>query len=101
VQAWLPRNIVFANKDAWAALDEATQQAVTDCAATAAADGEAKAKELTNFYLEELGKNGMKVEAPGDTLKAELEGFGEIMTNEWLEEAGDSGKAIVDAYKSM
>jgi TRAP-type C4-dicarboxylate transport system substrate-binding protein len=101
VQAWLPRNIVFANKDAWDGLDEATQKVVMDCAATAAADGEAKAKELTSFYLEELANNGMKVEAPGETLKSELEGFGEIMTNEWLESAGDGGKAIVDAYKSM
>jgi TRAP-type C4-dicarboxylate transport system substrate-binding protein len=101
VQAWLPRNIVFANKDAWDGLDEATQKIVMDCAATAAADGEAKAKELTSFYLEELANNGMKVEAPGETLKSELEGFGETMTNEWLESAGDGGRAIVDAYKSM
>ncbi len=101
VQAWLPRNIVFANKDSWAGLDEATQKVVMDCAATAAADGEAKAKELTNFYLEELAKNGMKVEPPSDSLRGELEGFGETMTNEWLEQAGDGGKAVIDSYKAM
>ncbi len=32
VQAWLPRNIVFANKDSWNGLDEATQKVVMDCA---------------------------------------------------------------------
>ena len=28
VQAWLPRNLVFVNKDAWDALDDATRQAI-------------------------------------------------------------------------
>ena len=61
VQAWLPRNVVFANKDAWNGLDEATQKVVTDCADQAAKDGEAKAKELTDFYLKDCAKHGMKV----------------------------------------
>ena len=98
VQAWLPRNTVFANKDAFAALDEASQKAVMDCGTKAAADGLAKAKELTSFYLKGLAEGGMTVTPPGDGLKEELKGFGEIMTKEWLESAGDDGKAIMDAY---
>ena len=101
VQAWLPRNIVFANKDAWGSLDDATKKTVTDCAATAAADGLAKAKELTNFYLEKLAENGMKVSPPSDQLKSDFEGFGAVMTDDWLKSAGDEGKGVVDAYKSM
>lgn len=98
VQAWLPRNTVFVNKDAYNALDAATQKVVMDCGAKAAADGLAKAKELTDFYLKGLAEGGMKVQPPGDALKAELTEFGKTMTGEWLEAAGDDGKAIMDAY---
>lgn len=98
VQAWLPRNSVVANKDAYNALDGASQKAIMDCGAKAAADGLAKAKELTSFYLKGLEEGGMTVTPPGDALKEELKGFGETMTKEWLESAGADGKAIMDAY---
>lgn len=101
VQAWLPRNVVFANKDAWNALDSTAQGAVIDCGAEAGKRGLAKAIELTDFYLKGLAENGMKVEAPGDQLKSDLEGFGQTMTKEWLESAGAEGQAIVDAFKKM
>ena len=101
VQAWLPRNVVFVNKDAWDGLDAKAQGAIADCGAEAAARGLAKAKELTDFYLKGLAENGMTVAPPSDQLKSDLKGFGETMTNEWLENAGDEGKAIIDAYSSM
>lgn len=100
VQAWLPRNIVFANKDAFDALDDATRKVVTDCGDKAAANGLAKAKELSDVYLKQLADNGMKVSPPGDKLKEELKGFGETMTKEWLDKAGDEGKKIIDAYRA-
>lgn len=98
VQAWLPRNTVFVNKDAYNTLDDAAKSALKECGDKAAADGLAKAKELTNFYLDGLKEGGMTIANPGDSLKAELKAFGETMTNEWLESAGDNGKAIIDAY---
>lgn len=101
VQAWLPRNTVFVNKDAWDGLSDANRTAITECGAKAEADGLAKAKELTQFYLDGLAENGMIVAAPGDALKAELQEFGEIMTQEWLDSAGEAGKAAVEAYKAM
>ncbi|MEM1399076.1 MAG: TRAP transporter substrate-binding protein [Pseudomonadota bacterium] len=98
VQAWLPRNTVFVNKESYDALGDEAKAAIMDCGAQAAADGLAKAKELTSFYLEGLAEGGMTIAEPGDTLKAELGEFGKIMADEWLEAAGDSGKAIIDAY---
>lgn len=100
-QAWLPRNVVFANKDAWDALDAKAQGAILDCGAEATARGLAKAKELTDFYLKGLAENGMTVQAPNEGLKSELKAFGDTMTEEWLENAGEDGKAIIDAFKSM
>lgn len=100
VQAWLPRNVIFVNKDSFDALDDAAKKAVMDCGAEAAKRGEDTAKDLTAKYLKTLAENGMKVEAPSEQLKSDLEGFGAIMTDEWLANAGDKGKAIIDAYKA-
>ncbi|MCB2103925.1 MAG: C4-dicarboxylate ABC transporter substrate-binding protein, partial [Rhodobacteraceae bacterium] len=101
VQAWLPRNTVFANKDAFDALDAAAQAAVMDCGAEAGARGEARAQELTAGYLKTLADNGMKVEAPSDQLRSDLAAFGATMVDEWVASAGDTGKAIVEAYKAQ
>jgi TRAP-type C4-dicarboxylate transport system substrate-binding protein len=101
VQAWLPRNSIFVNKDSFNALDDATKATIMDCGAKAAADGEAKAQSLTAEYLKTLAENGMQVQGPSDQLKSDLQGFGATMTEEWLESAGDKGKAIVDAYRAM
>ncbi|MCQ2006040.1 TRAP transporter substrate-binding protein [Rhizobium sp. NRK18] len=100
VQAWLPRNVVFVNKGSFDGLDDAGKKAVMDCGAEAAKRGEDTAKDLTAKYLKTLAENGMAVAGPGDQLKSDLEGFGATMTDEWLKNAGDKGKAIIDAYKA-
>ncbi|MGH1361202.1 MAG: TRAP transporter substrate-binding protein [Burkholderiaceae bacterium] len=101
VQAWLPRNTVMVNKEAYNALDAGSQKAIMTCGDKAAASGLAKAKELTDFYLKGLTKGGMKVLEPGAGLKQELGDFGKTMSAEWLKEAGDDGKAIMDAFQKM
>ncbi|MEM7021083.1 MAG: TRAP transporter substrate-binding protein [Pseudomonadota bacterium] len=101
VNAWLPRNYVFVNKASWDELDESTQSVLKECGAAAEEAGTAKSIELNDWYKEQLMANGMTVQPAGDTLRADLESIGETMTNEWLESTGESGKAIVDSYKSM
>lgn len=101
VQAWLPRNTVFVNKDAYNGLDDAGKAALMDCGAKAAAAGEARAKELTDQYLKTLAENGMTVSAPSDALKDGLKAFGATMTDEWIAAAGDAGKAVIDAYTAQ
>ncbi len=100
VDAWLPRNTVFVNKDAWNGLTPEQQTAMRDCAAKASEEGLTKSKELTEFYLNGLRDGGMTVAPPGDQLRADLEMIGETMTDEWLAATGDQGKAIVDAFKA-
>jgi TRAP-type C4-dicarboxylate transport system substrate-binding protein len=99
VQAWLPRNTVFANKATFDKLDAATQKVFRTCADKAAVDGAKKAEDLTAGYLETLKKNGMKVQGPSPALKADLVKIGQTMTDEWLATAGADGKAIIDAFK--
>jgi TRAP-type C4-dicarboxylate transport system substrate-binding protein len=101
VAAWLPRNTVFVNKDAWQGLDEATQQVLRDCAAQAGQAGTAESARLNDWYKEQLAANGMSVQPPGEKLRAALEKIGATMTDEWLAATGEAGKKIIDAYKAM
>jgi TRAP-type C4-dicarboxylate transport system substrate-binding protein len=101
VAAWLPRNMVFVNKDAWESLDETTQQVLEDCAEEAGEAGTAESARLNDWYKEQLAANGMTIEQAGDQLRADLEKIGQTMTDEWLAASGEAGKAILDAYKSM
>lgn len=101
VQAWLPRNTIFVNKDSFNALDDAVKTAVMDCGTKASAAGEARARELTAAYLKTLADNGMIVAEPSNELKEGLKGFGSTMTTEWIAAAGDTGKSLVDAYMAQ
>lgn len=101
VDAWLPRNTVFANKDAWEGLSEEQQAAMKSCASDAMAAGLQKSKDLTDFYLNGLKEGGMTVGPAGDQLRSDLMAIGETMTSEWLAAAGDKGASIVDAFKAQ
>jgi TRAP-type C4-dicarboxylate transport system substrate-binding protein len=101
VQAWLPKNMVVVNIEAWNALDGKTQGIVVDAAAAAEKAGWAKAEELSDWYKEQLAGNGMVVEGPSDKLRADFMKIGDTMSKEWLDRAGADGKAVIDAYKKM
>lgn len=98
VNAWLPRNYVMANLEAWNGLDAGTQNVINGCAILAEYAGDWRSIQYTEFTLKELAANGMTVGPAGDALVGELKEFGVIMTNEWLESTGDAGKALVDAF---
>jgi len=98
-QAWLPKNIIFANKKAFDALDKATRDAVLKAAAAAETRGWKVSEEKTAWYLGELKKNGMNVSPPSAQLKADFHKIGETIAQEWLKSAGPDGKAIIDAFK--
>ncbi|MFP4126128.1 MAG: TRAP transporter substrate-binding protein [Alphaproteobacteria bacterium] len=100
VNAWLPRNYVFANLDAWNGLDEATQNVFEACADLAAYAGYWRARQYTDFTTGQLAENGMTVAPPSDELEAELQEIGRTMTEEWLAEAGDESAAIIEEFRS-
>src|SRR5438034_5853150 len=100
-QAWLPKNIVFVNEKAFAALDKAAQDAVLKAATEAESRGWKLSEEKTKWYLEQLAKNGMTVAPPSSAFAGDLKKIGETMTADWIKQAGSDGQAIVDAYKKM
>lgn len=98
VQAWLPRNYVFANKKVFDALPNAIKNCLKSSALLAGTTGTARSEQLTGWYLSKLRENGMKVQEPSAKLKNELSGFGQIMTNEWLKQAGKVGTTIINKF---
>ena len=100
VDAWMPRNHVFVNKDIWEGVSEPNSNAIRGCASLAAFAGHARAQQYTDFTLKGLEQGGMKVQPAGDQLKSDLEGVGQTMVDEWTKAAGEEGQAIIDAYKS-
>lgn len=101
VDAWLPRNYVMVNKDAWNEAGEANQNVLRGCAKLAEYAGNWRSKEYTGFTVNGLRDGGMTVAPPSDGLRAELQEIGKTMSDEWMEAAGGDGKAIVDAFNAM
>lgn len=99
VKVWLPRNYVFVNKQAWNSLDENTRNIVKGLALMAEKAGAARSEQLAGWYIEQLQKNGMTVQPAGEKLAADFGQIGDTMTAEWLQQAGESGQAILDAYR--
>ncbi|MBO9451062.1 TRAP transporter substrate-binding protein [Tropicibacter sp. R16_0] len=100
VDAWLPRNYVMVNSEVWADTADAHKNVIKGCAELAEYAGNWRAKEYTGFTLQGLRDGGMTVGPASDQMVGELKEIGVTMTNEWLEAAGDEGKAIVDAFKA-
>jgi TRAP-type C4-dicarboxylate transport system substrate-binding protein len=99
VQAWLPKNAVIVNKKAFDALDKPTQDALLKAAADAEARGWAASEKVNTDTLATLKANGMTVEPPSASLKADLQKVGATMLQEWLSKAGPEGQQLIDAYR--
>ncbi|MEL6920533.1 MAG: TRAP transporter substrate-binding protein [Pseudomonadota bacterium] len=100
-QAWLPKNMVVVNKQAFDALPEDQQSALLAAAAEAETRGWDMSASETAAKIAVLTENGMTVSQPSEALKSQLLEIGSTMVAEWLETAGDEGKAIVDAYRTQ
>jgi len=97
-QAWLPKNFIVVSKRAWGSLDADTQKALMDAAAKAEARGWKMSEESNNSAKKQLADNGMSVAAPSDALAAGFKDIGKTMSDEWAKDAGDEGKAVLDAF---
>lgn len=99
-QAWLPKNMVFVNKGAFDALSDDEKAAVLAAAETAEKRGWEASKVETKTQTQVLADNGITVVQPSSQLIEELAAIGETMAAEWQAEAGDTGAAILEAYKN-
>jgi TRAP-type C4-dicarboxylate transport system substrate-binding protein len=98
-QGWIPKNVTFVNKAAFAGLPKEQQDAILKLAKAAEDRGWKIAPEKATWYNEQLAKNGMKVLPPGAALKDGLKKIGDQLTEDWLKKASDEGKAVVATYR--
>lgn len=101
IQAWLPKNMVVVNLEAFNQLDDYSKGALIGAARMAEKAGWRRAEILSEWYSGQLRANGMQVLDPSPDLDAGFRKIGEAMLGEWLERAGPAGKAVIDAYKRM
>ena len=100
-QAWLPKNAVIVNQQAFGALDKATQDAVVKAAGDAEVRGWKASEEKNGWYIDQLKQKGMAIVKPSPQLTADLKKVGDTMLQEWLKKAGPDGQAAVDAFRKM
>jgi TRAP-type C4-dicarboxylate transport system substrate-binding protein len=93
-QAWLPKNIVFVNTDAFEGLPEEEREALLAAAEEAETRGWEMSREETAEKIAALEEGGMTIMQPSDALAERLQEIGETMTAEWEETAGDTGRAV-------
>lgn len=99
VKAWMPRNHVIVNKVVWDSLSDKLKVSIKDCAGKAEIAGLEKSRDANKKALMALTQNGMKVLPPSDQLAGELKKIGEVMTNDWMAKAGESGTAVISAFR--
>ena len=100
-QAWLPKNAIIVNRNAFDALDKPTQAAVLKAAADAETRGWKLSEEKTGWYVDQLKQKGMTIAKPSEQLAADLRKVGNFMLAEWQRKAGDAGKKVIDQFRGM
>lgn len=98
-QAWLPRNIVFVNKEAFGKLSAAEQKAVLDAAAVAETRGWKASEEEMMIKTKALKDAGIIVLPPTPELKAGFAKIGETIAKEWETSAGADGAAMLATFR--
>ena len=98
-QAWLPRNIVFVNKEAFDKLTAAEKKAVTDAAKVAEDRGWKASIEEMTIKTAALKAAGIIVLPPTPALKSGFAKVGDTIAAEWEKSAGADGAAMLAAFR--
>ncbi len=99
-QLWLPKNMVIVNTRVFEGLPESVQQAIESAAAEAEKRGWDASKAETDAKIAIMRENGIEVSEPSEVLVKRLQEVGATMEQEWLERAGEDGKALIEAYRA-
>jgi TRAP-type C4-dicarboxylate transport system substrate-binding protein len=97
-QAWVPRNMVFANKAAFDRLSSAEQRALIEAAKMAEERGWKLSVEEMTIKTKALKDAGIVVLAPSPQLATGLAKIGATIAKEWVASAGPDGEALLAAY---
>ncbi|HJV60560.1 MAG TPA: TRAP transporter substrate-binding protein [Albitalea sp.] len=98
VNAWFPKNLVFANAKAVAALEPAERDALLRAAAAAETRGWAASEAAAASSVDELRRNGVKIERVPPEFGRELKRMGERFSLEWIHQVGPEANEIFVPY---
>jgi len=100
INAWFPKNAVFASEAALQALPAPAREALRAGAPQAEARGWAASRQAARDSVDELRRHGVKVELPAPPLALHLRRLGERFALEWIREVGPQANAIFIPYHS-
>ncbi len=98
INAWFPKNIVYVNAKAFAALPAPAQKAVLEAAAQAELRGWQMSQKAAIDATEELRANGVKIERIPREIEVMLKRLGEKFSREWVSGVGTEANAIFTPY---
>jgi len=98
INAWFPKNIVFANRQALNALSPAARDALLKAAAAAETRGWAASATAAQASVNELRRNGMKIEPVPREFSASIRRLGERFSLEWVRQVGAEANDIFIPY---
>jgi TRAP-type C4-dicarboxylate transport system substrate-binding protein len=98
VNAWLPKNMVFVQTEAFEQLPATTREAVLAAARTAEARGWRMSEDVANETTRELERQGMKVERLPAEFERQLKRVGERLSSEWVRSVGNEANQIFVPY---
>jgi TRAP-type C4-dicarboxylate transport system substrate-binding protein len=98
INAWFPKNIVFANLKAVEALSPAVREALLASAQQAEARGWAMSQQVAESSTQALAEKGMKVGRVTPNFEAELKRLGERFSREWVQSVGNEANTIFVPY---
>ena len=98
VNAWFPKNIVFVNTKAVEALKPLEREALMRAAKAAEVRGWAASEAAAANSVDELRRNGVKVERVPRDFHLEIKRMGERLSLEWLRNVGPEANDIFIPY---
>ena len=96
--AWLPKQMVFVNEQAFGKLPPNVQQAILEASKAAEKRGWEMSRQQVDDARKKLAEAGLKVLKPSPTFQRELDKIGETLRTEWLQKADDDAKAVMTQY---
>lgn len=99
VNAWLPKNVVFANKKAFDALDPDARARILKLAGEAEARGWRMSEAKARDYNRLLAEKGTRILSPDPFLVSDFRHLGETLAREWLRAAGNDGLNVLLRYE--
>lgn len=101
-KAWMPKNMVFINKDYWVELTPEKRQAFREAAAEIEAEGWNLSRSLSEKFAKNFSDNGVKVIDPANTpLGAELRSIGSQIINQWKAQVpAEYAQVLIDYQRS-